>query len=183
MTTLADTQALGRFLAATERRAFRIAQIATGSREDALDIVQESMLKLAERYSGRPEQEWRPLFFRILQSKIRDWQRRNRIRMRFRGWLRGRDPEDPLDDSIQTVRDPHGRDPEQESGRDQLLVRLEAALRELPARQQQTFLLRAWEGMDVKQTAHAMGISPGSVKTHYHRALRTLRSVLGDEDE
>jgi len=183
VTTLADTQALGRFLAATERRAFRIAQIATGSREDALDIVQDSMLKLAERYSAKPEQQWKPLFYRILQSKIRDWQRRNRVRMRFRGWLGRSDSENPLEDPIQTVPDPHGRDPEQESGQDRALVRLEAALRQLPARQQQTFLLRAWEGMNVAQTAQAMGISAGSVKTHYHRAVRTLREVLGDEDE
>ena len=75
--------AMDRFLASTERRAFRMAQIATGNTEDALDIVQETMLGLVQRYSERPESEWKPLFFRILQSRISDWHRRKKVRNRW----------------------------------------------------------------------------------------------------
>jgi len=99
--TLDQTQALDRFLAAVERRAFRMACVATRSEDDALDLVQEAMLKLVQHYSDRDETQWGPLFQRILQSKIRDWYRRTTVRNRWRTWLRwGADESretDPLD--------------------------------------------------------------------------------------
>ena len=161
-----------------QARAFRIARFATRNNEDALDLVQDAMFKLVEKYSGRPETEWPPLFYRILHSRINDWHRRNSVRNRFRGWLGS--AEDETEDPLQTVPDPHGCSPEAESETSEGMTKLQEALAALPLRQQQAFLLRAWEGLDVKQTAIAMSCAEGSVKTHYSRAIHSLRAQLGE---
>jgi RNA polymerase sigma-70 factor (ECF subfamily) len=166
-----------RFLAGVERRALRMAELATGNRDEALDIVQDAMLVLVRRYAGRGADDWGPLFHRILQSRIRDWYRRSRVRNRWRAWL-GADDED--DDPLAALPDPGARRPEDLLGHERAGAALEAALRALPLRQQQAFLLRAWEGLDVAATAAAMGCSQGSVKTHYSRAVHTLRNLLED---
>lgn len=156
-----------------------MARLFTGNREDALEVVQEAMLQLARRYADRSEAEWGALFHRILQSRLRDWHRRTRLRRRFLAWL-GRSEDEPDADPLAHVADPADPDPAAGAARRQALKVLEAALASLPRRQQQAFLLRAWEGLDVEQTAHAMGCSAGSVKTHYARALETLRAALKD---
>lgn len=170
---------LDRFLASVERRAYRTALIATRNAEEAFDIVQDAMLKLVEKYGDRPEAELAPLFHCILQSRIRDWYRRGKVRNRLRSWLGGNDPEDS-EDPLQLVPDPAGRSPEELVTTAGSISALEVALHELPLRQQQAFLLRAWEGLDVRQTAQAMRCAEGSVKTHYSRALAALRSKLGE---
>lgn len=169
---------LDRFLQGAQARAFRIARFATRNNEDALDLVQDAMFKLVEKYSGRPETEWPPLFYRILHSRINDWHRRNSVRNRFRGWLGSTD--DETEDPLQTVPDPHGRSPEAETETSEGMTKLQEALAALPLRQQQAFLLRAWEGLDVKQTAIAMSCAEGSVKTHCSRAIHSLRAQLGE---
>lgn len=178
--TLENQQALNRFLANVERRAYRMAEIATGNREHALDIVQDTMLALVKRYSDRPEDEWGPLFHRILQSRIRDWYRRSRVRNAVFGWLRNPGDEDSLHapDPIQLAEDRTMPGPEHSANNDEIMQSTMDAVRKLPLRQQQTFLLRAWQGYDIAQTAQAMGISEGSVKTHYSRATRSLRQQL-----
>lgn len=155
-----------------------MAQIATGNTEDALDIVQDAMFKLVEKYAARPEMEWGALFQRILQSRINDWYRRNRVRNRFRSWL-GMEEDGP--DPIQEMEGELDRTPEQllQSGRS--MEKLEKSIHMLPIRQQQAFLLRLMEGLDVKAAARAMACSEGSVKTHYSRAIHTLREKLGDD--
>ena len=171
---------LERFLASVERQAFRMAQIATGSKEDALDIVQDAMFGLVKGYAAKPPEQWQPLFYRILQSRIRDWYRRNSVRNRWRVWLtaRGASQDEQQEDPLAAMPDLTGNDPADEvAGRDSIVV-LEAALKTLPLRQQQTFLLRAWQGMTVAETATAMKCSAGSVKTHYARAIKTLRKKL-----
>ncbi len=181
LSTLEDSRPLDRFLASIERRAFRMAHIATGQEEDAYDLVQESMLKLVERYAKRDEAEWGPLFHRILQSKIRDWYRRTRVRNRWRLWLgRDEDGAEQQDDPLESVADVATRSVEHQLKTKQAAAALDEALRTLPLRQQQAFLLRAWEELDVAQTAAAMGCSEGSVKTHYFRAVHTLRKLLGN---
>lgn len=152
-----------------------MARIATGNEDDALDIVQEAMLTLAQRYAARSEAEWAPLFQRILQNRIRDWYRRSKVRNRFRVWFkRDEDEDDPLENHPDPIPD----EPLQQLETEQFGEALEKALGELPNRQQQAFLLRAWEGMSVEETAAAMGVSAGSVKTHYSRAVHTLRERL-----
>jgi len=173
---------LDHFLAKVERRAFRMAQLATGDQDEALDIVQDSMVKLVQRYSDREESEWGPLFHTILQSRIKDWHRRNWVRTRWRVWFPGGHPSDERedDDPIQQLPDPQARDPGAQLESTQAMTALDQSLHQLPPRQQQAFLLRAWEGFNVTETAQAMGCSEGSVKTHYSRAVHALRKYLKD---
>lgn len=157
-----------------------MAELATGQEDEAHDIVQDAMLKLVERYAACAESEWGPLFHRILQSKIRDWYRRAKVRNRWRVWLGRDDDQDGADDPLDAVADTTRPSAEHLLKTKQAAAALDAALRSLPLRQQQVFLLRAWEELDVAQTAAAMGCSEGSVKTHYFRAVHTLRKRLGN---
>ena len=175
----ANLREFDRFLAGVERRAFRIAQLALRDADDAHDVVQVAMLRLAQSYAGRPAAEWRPLFFRILYNGIRDLQRRHGVRRRFLGWLPGTGREDAdAEDAFEQVPDP-GPEPLQQLAASETMEQLEQALRKLPARQLEAFSLRCLEGLDVAATAAAMGCSEGSVKTHYFRALQALRIELG----
>ncbi len=175
-----NQEALNRFLAGVEKRAFRMAEIATGDRDHALDIVQDAMMALVKNYGHKSEADWGPLFHRILQSKIRDWYRRARTRNGVFTWLRGYndDDENNRQDPIQRAADMDALTPDDSAGNDQLMAVAIEAIRWLPLRQQQAFMLRAWEGMDVRETARAMNCSQGSVKTHYSRATRALKKNL-----
>lgn len=174
-------ETLDRFLAGVERRALRIAQMALRDRDDALDVVQDAMLHLARSYGDRPSGEWRPLFYRILYNGIRDKQRRRSVRSRIFGLLPGSraDESGPREDPLERVAD-GAPGPDRQLMADEAMQRLESALAVLPARQQEAFVLRCLEGMDVAATATAMGCSEGSVKTHYFRALQSLRTALGE---
>ena len=179
---LQKEQQLNRFLAEVERRALRIAEIAVRDRDEALDLVQDAMIKLARKYADRDDAEWPPLFYRILQNGIRDWHRRQAVRNRVMVWF-GRDNRDDEYDPVASAPDPIGRAPEQELSNDEAMESLDAAVHALPARQREAFMLRTFEGLDVAGTALAMGCSEGSVKTHYSRAIHSLRDTLGDYDE
>jgi len=172
--------ALNSFLADVERRAFRMARMALRHDADALDAVQDAMLQLARRYADRPAAEWRPLFYRILENRIRDLQRRRAVRGRVLAWMPWvRAEDDATPDSVQLAPDPSPGPVAQLEG-EQIGVALQAAIGMLPARQREAFLLRNLEGLDVAATAAAMGCSEGSVKTHYSRALQHLREQLGE---
>jgi RNA polymerase sigma-70 factor, ECF subfamily len=175
------TRELEKFLADIERRAFRMAQVALRDPDDAMDVVQDSMIKLARNYAARPSAEWRPLFYRILENGIRDLQRRRSVRKRFMTWLPGakEDPDNEAQDPMENVADNAAPIPEVLM-RDQAMLKLEDSLRNLPARQREAFMLRNFEGLDVAGTASAMGCSEGSVKTHYSRAVHSLREQLGE---
>lgn len=163
-----------------EARAYRIALYGLGNREDALDVVQEAMMQLVRRYASKPAAQWQPLFFRVLINRVRDWQRRRTVRQRVMSWLPGRREDDGGEEAMSTVPDPAGRSPEQEVALDGAIDALDAAIMTLAPRQQEALLLRMVEGLDVAQTASAMGCSQGSVKTHYSRAVHALRARLGD---
>ena len=167
-----------------ERRAYKQALFAIRDEHLALDIVQDAMLKLAEKYAQRPAPELPLLFQRILQNAIRDFYRRQKVRALWTtpmSSLFGADTDedyDPLDtlhvESESTSMEP----PPDQLARSQVLVFIEKALEKLPARQRQAFLLRYWEEMDVAEAAKAMGCSEGSVKTHCSRATHALAAIL-----
>ena len=185
-TALADTaehscsapQSLGAFLASSEKRAYRRALLSTRHADDALDIVQDAMMQLSYRYAQRPASEWPMLFARIVTNGIRDWHRRQTLRRKLFFWLpaepEGEDSASPFDQ----VADPHASEGLHQLANGQMLQQLQASLGQLPARQREAFELRIWEGLDVQDTAVAMGCSQGSVKTHLSRALHRLREDL-----
>jgi RNA polymerase sigma-70 factor, ECF subfamily len=165
------------FLKSVEKPAYRIALLGTGQPEDALDLVQESMIKLVSKYAGKPEGELKALFYRILHNQIKDFQRKRTVRSRWFSWLIDDESEE---DPLHKIADPREQGPEHQLQIDGAFAELEEALKALPFRQQQVFLLRSWEEMSVAETAQVMGCSEGSVKTHYSRALTKLRERLGD---
>ena len=172
-----DTPAIERFLREVERRALRMAEFATANREEALDVVQDAMFAFVRSYAARPAAEWPPLFWRVLDSRINDWHRRQRVRGRWLGWFSAGSDEE-REDLIAAAPDPGEPGPLARMCDDEAGSALETALRELPLRQRQAFLLRLWEGLDVAATATAMRCSEGSVKTHLSRALANLRGAL-----
>ena len=166
------------FLSSIEGRAFSIAQFATRNREDALDIVQDAMMKLVQKYSTHPAEQWKPLFYSILQTRILDWHRRQRVHNRFRSWFHI-DDDDDAEDMLAQQAATAANAPDVKLQEVQFGADLNQALNNLPLRQQQVFLLRVWEGMDIAETAKIMQCSESSVKTHYSRALEKLKLQLG----
>ena len=181
---LATSKEMSDFLAAVERRAFKQAVFAVQEEESALDIVQDAMLKLAEKYSGRPAPELPLLFQRILQNAIRDHFRRSKVRSTWTTLLHsmGLGGEDDEGDPLETLEvDDEGNVPASPAERleqAQVMAAIEDAVKTLPDRQRQAFLLRYWEELDVSETAKVMGCSEGSVKTHCSRATHALAKIL-----
>ncbi|MEO6065725.1 MAG: RNA polymerase sigma factor [Lysobacterales bacterium] len=170
---------LAGFLESVERRALFVARLGVNERDDALDIVQDAMLTFVRSYANRPAAEWPPLFHRVLESRVRDHQRRRSVRQRFRVWF-SQPPGDDEDagDPLARVADEREAGPLQRAADRDTRSALAQAMRELPVRQREAFTLRVWDGLDVATTARAMGCSEGSVKTHLARALVALRRKL-----
>lgn len=168
-----------------ERRAYKQALFAVRDDQTALDIVQEAMLKLTEKYSARPPAELPLLFQRILQNTIRDFYRRQKVRSLWTtpmsalfGSSENEEDSDPLDTLEVANSSTFFELPAEHFERSQLVALIEKALQKLPARQRQAFLLRYWEEMDVAEAAKVMGCSEGSVKTHCSRATHALALML-----
>ena len=181
---LATHKELSEFLAQVERRAYKQAVFAVRDDHAALDIVQDAMLKLTERYGSRPLPELPLLFQRILQNAIRDFYRRQKVRSIWTtplSSLFGTDSgeeADPLE-TLDPVEDSQFlSSPAEQMESTQVIGIIEKALESLPARQRQAFLLRYWEELDVEEAAKAMGCSEGSVKTHCSRATHALATIL-----
>lgn len=179
---MATVQELSDFLAQVERRAFKQTAYAVRDDHAALDIVQDAMMKLAEKYGDRPVNEYPMLFQRILQNTMRDYWRRQKTRnlwttlfSSFTSSDENGDERDPLE--VLSAED-SGDGPDTQVERSQTIAIIEYALQKLPARQREAFILRYWEDMDVAETATAMGCSQGSVKTHCSRAVRALAATL-----
>ena len=166
-----------------ERRAYKQALFAVRDEEHALDIVQDAMLKLAEKYGDKPAEELPMLFQRILQNTIRDFYRRQKVRSLWTTLLSafipaGEDDADPLEtleaeNGSYNAETPHAR-----LEQSQVLAIIDEEVKKLPPRQREAFLMRYWEDLDIAETAAAMGCSEGSVKTHCSRATHTLAAAL-----
>lgn len=181
MTTAIVPLNLDAFLASVERRAYRMALLATREPADALDIVQDAMLKLVQKYRTRPNLEWPALFQRILQNRILDWHRRQTRTQRWLVFLKPANEDDDAEDALAQVADEKEHNPANLLALANDMEILLQAVEALPIRQQQAFLLRAWEGLDTAATAAAMECSEGAVKTHYFRALQSIRAALQPE--
>lgn len=180
-TALDAARDMDRFLASVEQSAFRIARYHLGDADEALDVVQDAMIRLVRRYAKRPAREWKPLFFRILQNRVRDIQRKRSVRAKVMGFLPGSfADEENAPDPLQQAPDRDAPDPGKQLQLDGAMEQLEQAVNALPARQKEAFLLRTLESLSVEETASAMGCSSGSVKTHYSRAVHRLREELGE---
>ena len=172
------------FLASVERRAFKQCVFSVQDDEAALDIVQDSMMKLAEKYSTRPPGELPLLFQRIVQNGIRDHFRRQKVRSTWTTALAnlGLSGEDDDADPLETLEvEEHSNvpaSPAQQLEQSQVMAAIEEAVKALPDRQREAFILRYWEELDVSETAKVMGCSEGSVKTHCSRATHALAKVL-----
>jgi len=183
-TILASSHELSFFLESVERRAFKQAMFAVRDEDAALDIVQDAMLKLAEKYGDRPAEELPMLFQRILQNTIRDYYRRSKVRSMWTtvmSSLSSKDEDDDHDPLESIEAEQAGllnTTPDGALQQAQILAIIEEEIAKLPTRQREAFLMRYWEEMDVAETAEAMGCSDGSVKTHCSRATHTLAAAL-----
>ncbi len=165
------------FLASVEKRAFIMARASTGNEDAALDIVQDSMFRMVKSYSKRPCEQWPPLFFRIVNNRITDHHRKRGFDRMLR-WFGGTgDEEGVVQEAVDRLPTGTGS-PDEQAQEDQFGSALQAALQQLSGRQRQAFMLREWHGLSVEETAVAMGVSQGSVKTHLWRAIQALQVIL-----
>ena len=184
MGKLASHAELSQFLGSVERRAYKHAVFAVRNEHDALDIVQDAMVKLAEKYGSKPAGELPLLFQRILQNTIRDFCRRRKVRMAWTTLFSSLQPKDgeeefdPLDVLEDSENQSAPATPDESLQQKQTIALIEHELSNLPARQREAFLLRYWEGLDTADAAKAMNCAEGSVKTHCSRATHTLAAAL-----
>lgn len=187
---MASSQELSRFLAEVEKRAFKQAMYAVRNSDAALDIVQDSMIRLAEKYGDHPVEEFPPLFQRILHNIINDWFRRTKVRKHWTilfSQLFSEKQDDEINEAelVDAVaikeKNKFGEDAGDALERFQLLNIIDIEVQKLPLRQREAFLLRYWEEMDVAETASIMGCSEGSVKTHCSRAVQALSKALRNQ--
>ncbi len=190
MVILATRQELSDFLAKSEKRAYKQAIFAVRDDHVALDIVQDSMMKLALKYASKPTEELPLLFQRILQNTIRDYYRRQKIRSLWTTLFSGmtsNDQEKNQEDfdileSLQVKQESDfAKEPDAQLERVQLIGLIEKAMETLPPRQREAFLLRYWEEMSLAETAEIMKCSEGSVKTHCSRAVHALAVILREK--
>lgn len=175
-----NRRAFEAFLRGVERRALRMAELASGNRDDALDLVQDAMCAFVKNYAAKPEDEWAPLFHRVLDSRLNDFHRRKTVRSRWLAVFDRKHEDEDAYDPVEQAEDTQDPGPLQRLAGGEAGKALDAALKTLPLRQRQAFLLRMWEGFDVATTARVMQCSEGSVKTHTSRALAALRRALED---
>lgn len=181
--TLATDKELSDFLKESEKKAFKRTYYHVRNEDAALDILQDSMIKLTTHYADKPVAELPLLFQRILSNTTLDWFRRQKTRNALFSNLsdftsqEGEDF-DLLEVNVADNPDSVGESAEQWTGRLQTLQQIESAVMNLPARQREAFLLRYWEELDVAETAAVMGCTEGSVKTHCSRAIQALNKAL-----
>lgn len=177
-----DYQTMEQFLRYIERRAFHFVRASIGNIEDSHDIVQESMYKLVQKYADKESKDWKPLLYRIMSSKVTDFHRRRAVREKilFQTASATEDDEDYLQSQMLAGLASETEAPLPSLERERRIEQLVSAVKALPMRQQQAFMLRCWEGLSTRDTAIAMRCSEGSVKTHTSRAMARLRDQVED---
>ena len=179
--SVSPEQAVNQFLMEIQAGAFRSAVLATRNEAEALDLVQDAMLRwVKSKYDQKPPAEWKPLFFRTLQNRIRDWQRRSILTWRifYQPPAPTEDSDDDLDMAYLQKPQYGENELEDQLSDSQFSKQLVDALRNLPGRQREVFVLRTWQGLSTRETAVVMGCGEGSVMTHLSRAHNNLREQL-----
>ncbi len=175
---LKQRDSLNEFFSAEEQKAFSVVRLSCDNADDALDIIQDAMLKFVSHYAGKNPSDWKPLFYKIIYRKLTDYQRKRNFRSGIMRLFTS-NPQQGYDE-IETIASSN-------PGLDAMLEytdavgRLEQALAALPLRQQQAVIMRSWQGFNTQETADIMRLSTGSVKTHYSRGLAKLKQLLGDD--
>lgn len=178
-----DQKQIRLFMKQMSGRALVMMESATGHHDVARDIVQESFISLYQNYAKRPFAEWTPLFYTILNHRLMDWHRQETRKQKRFGWFKSLSTDNDLnDDPTLAIEDTQNIDPSDFLSKSHTMDEIRQAVSRLPVRQQQAFLLRAWENLDTRTTAKIMECSEGSVKTHYHRAIQALRHSLSQLD-
>ena len=177
--------AIDQWLKDIGRRALMMAEFAVHDRDISQDLVQDSLLAFISRYADKPAEQWTPLFYTILRSQIMDWKRRQARRSKWLTWFSGHNGDDGDDeeDPIHSIATPTDENPATLLANANDIAIVQRILSRLPERQQQAFLLRAWEGLDISTTANIMDCGESSVKTHYSRALLALRLGLNEANQ
>ncbi len=181
---MASDKELADFLKSADRRAFKRVAYAVRDEDAALDIVQDSMIRLAEKYADRPAAELPLLFQRIVSNATMDWFRRQKVRnAHVRNFSDFETTDEDGDfnilEALEALDSSAGTESAADSvSRAQILLLIEEEIQQLPGRQREAFLLRYWEDLDVAETAQVMGCSEGSVKTHCSRAVHALAKAL-----
>ncbi|NRB36843.1 MAG: RNA polymerase sigma factor [Pseudomonadales bacterium] len=173
------TRALNQFLKSVQNRAFVTAKFSTANEDDALDVVQDSMFKLAQKYAHKPEDEWPALFQRILQNRLKDYYRSQKMKKLFYFWQQHENTESKQVFDIASL----SPSPAQHHASQQQKTALNGALKKLPQRQQEAFVLRALWEYSTAETANIMHCTEGSVKTHYSRANAALQKHLQENED
>jgi len=171
------TEQLNQFFMAHEKKAFTIAVMSLKNQDDALDVVQDVMIKFVEKYKNKQYELWTPLFYRMIQNRITDFHRKKTQQNKYFSFFIKED-ESPLEN----ITDEHYVTAIEQIDIDMRIENLQQALHSLPTRQLQAFICRMWEGLSVAQTAKSMKCSQGSVKTHLFRALKHIRLKIESQD-
>ena len=178
--------AIDQWLKDIGRRALMMAEFAVHDRDVSQDLVQDSLLAFISRYADKPAEQWTPLFYTILRSQIMDWKRRQARRSKWLTWFSSHNRDDGDDEDehpINAIATPTDENPATLLANANDIAIVQRILSRLPERQQQAFLLRAWEGLDISTTANIMDCGESSVKTHYSRALLALRLGLNEANQ
>lgn len=174
-----NTAQLNQFFIAHEKKAYAIAFMSLKNQEDALDVVQDVMIKFVQNYSNKEESCWAALFYRMINNRVTDFHRANNKKRKLFSFLTNNEEQD---EPISEFEDKNQIDIVNQINNEMAISHLQVALNDLPTRQLQSFMCRIWEGLSVAETAQSMKCSQGSVKTHLFRALSNLRSKVNTNE-